>query len=804
MSPPKLPPKLSVCVPTWNGALHIEEALRSILRAADHVLEILVCDDASDDATLELVRAIDDPKLRILANTERVGLARNWNRALAAARGEYIALFGQDDIAGPHWAETLVTLLDEHPEAALAFGQREFVFEDARSRETLGKFFLEDYPRMLAPFRERTRGLSELPTALLVEEAMRLDFEINLLGEPSFAAFRRDHPAAQAGFAEHMGQLLDWEFWIRLFQEHPVAWTEETIGSYRLHASGASHGNYTPATYYREFGHVFDCVLSNVPLSDDQRSALLTRQEEVRRLRLEHEASEASEAHEAEDPTEPPAAPAPPPREKILHVVHGYLPEHDGGTERYVQRLARAQSAAGHEVLIASGSIRPDFEGFVEGFVDPKADPKADPEAQADPLPVFRISQKGVWAERWDHGDQPEIEAALAALIAEHGIQLVHVHHWLRLSRGIVRTARAAGCAVVLTLHDLTATCPRLFRVREDAPFCERELSAASCLHCVPRESYLSDEIVAHQLESYRLDMRAELAASSAIVVPSEAHRHIVERFAAAEPSQMHVLPHPRLDDAPLPAAQRSSSDRLRIAHWGYHVDFKGQHVLLEALQQLGRPEEIELAFWGDGDDPQYRDRLAHALAALTANGVPIDRRARFSRDDLAALEADLAVFPSLAHESWSFVVDEALGRGIPVLVSDSGAPRERIGAAGASFPAGDAAALAAQLSRLLDDRAALASMQSACSGSGQDIAEHVARLSEIYAKSGKDRSTATAVDHERRIRAAELRRLLQDRGRHLGALYRATDEECRGLRKDAQEAFRLAIEHEARHESES
>jgi glycosyltransferase involved in cell wall biosynthesis len=277
---------LSVCIPTWNAAARLGATLASVLAQQHAALDVVVCDDASTDATLAVARSIADPRLRVVANDQRAGLAGNWNRALAQARGDYVCLFGQDDLAGPAWASTLCGLLDRHADASLAFGRRQFVFDDEASRGLLGGFFEHRYPEMLAPFDERIAGSEVISPELMVDCAMRHDFEVNLIGEPAFVVFRRSHPAVHQGFDPAMRQMIDWEFWTRFFVDAPLVHTTRILGTYLLHAGGASVENAPLTKHYREYGHLLDVVLTRFSrmLDASQRARLLERQDRARDL----------------------------------------------------------------------------------------------------------------------------------------------------------------------------------------------------------------------------------------------------------------------------------------------------------------------------------------------------------------------------------------------------------------------------------------------------------------------------------------------------------------------------------------
>ena len=59
------PINVSVCIPTYNGAEFVAEAIQSVLGQSFADFELLVVDDGSDDSTLTTVRSFADPRLRI-------------------------------------------------------------------------------------------------------------------------------------------------------------------------------------------------------------------------------------------------------------------------------------------------------------------------------------------------------------------------------------------------------------------------------------------------------------------------------------------------------------------------------------------------------------------------------------------------------------------------------------------------------------------------------------------------------------------------------------------------------------------
>jgi glycosyltransferase involved in cell wall biosynthesis len=81
------------------------------------ISNFVVVDDASDDQTVEAVARLADPRVRIVRNPTRLGLAGNWNRAASEARGRYVKLLAQDDLLYPRCLELQVAAM-ERPENA--------------------------------------------------------------------------------------------------------------------------------------------------------------------------------------------------------------------------------------------------------------------------------------------------------------------------------------------------------------------------------------------------------------------------------------------------------------------------------------------------------------------------------------------------------------------------------------------------------------------------------------------------------------------------------------------------------------
>jgi succinoglycan biosynthesis protein ExoO len=107
-------PLITVIMANYRGARFIEQALESILAQTVVDLEVIVSDDASPDDSVARVAELQrrDPRVRLLVAETNGGPARCRNRALAEARGKWIALVDSDDLIHPERFERLLAAAD--------------------------------------------------------------------------------------------------------------------------------------------------------------------------------------------------------------------------------------------------------------------------------------------------------------------------------------------------------------------------------------------------------------------------------------------------------------------------------------------------------------------------------------------------------------------------------------------------------------------------------------------------------------------------------------------------------------------
>jgi glycosyltransferase involved in cell wall biosynthesis len=395
---------------------------------------------------------------------------------------------------------------------------------------------------------------------------------------------------------------------------------------------------------------------------------------------------------------------------RLLQVLHNYPPEFRGGVERYVEGLAAGLLAGGHEVLVLAGS-------------ETRARRAEIREEELAGVPVRRLVRGPGLCNPVDPFE-PELVRLYETVLAEISPDVVHVHHWWNLGDDLVRRAAARGLPVVLTLHDFFATCSLFFRLPDNVHPCDRAQEPEACAPCVGERFGIDGREVSFGVGLRRRAFVAEAHAARAVLAPSASHARALEEFLGAG-VLVSPLPLGSEDVEPvIPVGPGPPAGPLRVLHFGNLSRLKGVEFLAQAVEAA--------------DPAGDRIRLVLSGGGLES-GLETGRAVRTGPYDTAGLrvlasEADVAVFPSLARESYGVVVDEALRLGLPVVVSDRGALPERIGSRGLVVPAGDVAALAGVLRGLLDGPQNLRDLRSGSPGTLLTRKEHARRLAELYA----------------------------------------------------------------------
>jgi glycogen synthase len=349
-----------------------------------------------------------------------------------------------------------------------------------------------------------------------------------------------------------------------------------------------------------------------------------------------------------------------------------YPPLVVGGLGRHVEALARELAAQGHDVRVVT-------RGDAASGHSESRDGVRIHWSAADPLAIdFTTETLLAWSQAAEHA---LLRAALP-LVRRWCPDVVHAHDWL-VAQSAITLAETTGAPLVATLH---AT------------------EAGRHMGWLP-----------HPLNRAIHSVERWLARQAALVVTCSTtmHDEAVRLFELA-PERVRVLPNGV--DAERWRAPTSAKSAARAAHAGDGpllvyagrlVHEKGVQTLLRAVRPLRESHPgLRLAVAGTGVYEAELQGLARRLRVARS----VQWLGFVPETELAALlgAADAVVVPSL-YEPFGIVALEAAVAGAPLAVAETGGLLDlaAAGVAAASFPAGDAEALAGAVGKLLVDPAA-------------------------------------------------------------------------------------------------
>lgn len=180
--------KVSVCMATYNGEKHVVRQISSILKQLGLQDELVISDDKSTDKTCELIKSIQDNRIRFYTNKGIAGPVGNFQNVLSLATGDFIFLCDQDDVWLPNKVSETVKLLKTYDlvlsdctivDEQLNVLDRSFFKKRGSTQGLVHNFFKNSYMGCCMAFRKNVLTYAlPFPTAIYMH-----DWWIGLLAE---------------------------------------------------------------------------------------------------------------------------------------------------------------------------------------------------------------------------------------------------------------------------------------------------------------------------------------------------------------------------------------------------------------------------------------------------------------------------------------------------------------------------------------------------------------------------------------------------------------------------------------------
>jgi len=200
--------KVSIILPTHNGAKYIRQSIESCLTQTYGNLELIIVDDASNDETPGIIRSYKDPRLKLITHVVNKKLPASLNAGFAASAGEYLTWASDDNYYAPNAIEKLASFLDCHRRVAFVYANY---------------FSIDEHNTVINPVS------TEQPQELVYRSALG----------PCFL-YRRKVYEVVGDYDPHLFLVEDYDYWLRVRKHFRMVKINDYLCYYRIHSMSLS------------------------------------------------------------------------------------------------------------------------------------------------------------------------------------------------------------------------------------------------------------------------------------------------------------------------------------------------------------------------------------------------------------------------------------------------------------------------------------------------------------------------------------------------------------------------------------
>ena len=622
-----LPGKTTVVVPVYNGLDHLKRLMPSLLANTPADVSILMIDDCSPDETVAPflhAQAERNPRIKLLNNPKNIGFVKTVNLAFELCKDQdYIILLNTDTEVPPQWVERLIAPFEKEADIASVtpFSNGATIFslpltDDRNNREFIRVFPLEEIDREIRKYS-------------LPPESRTAPCGVGFCMAMKNELIRQFGGFDEESFGKGFGEEVDW---------------------CRRAAEKGFRNVIAPNLFVSHFhGGSFASV---------ERSALLEEHEKL--LTKKHPDYHAAlAAHELKTA----------PVWDIVRCVAtlGLMlkPEHDpvlildhdwgGGANLYREKMVRELLANGKAVLLAQnevGSIKLtayyrdlSYSYHVRDFATLH-------------LPCFSGIRRIVVNEliSWQY---------------IYGKRVFSIDLYRKLIGEILALKDHYGARLEYMFHDFFLICPHLNLVNMNRVYCNPGTSAAPCAGCITvRRHYEKTERYLGTItgELWRDAMRPLIANLDEIRFFSQNSIDVFRQVYAPEDIQIKLVPHkPVISFRPM----QFNGGPVRIGCVGAIGEVKGAGFIVELANYLKtHAPDAKIVVIGIIDARCLPDNvIVHGEYELSELPGLLERYG-----------INIGFISSIWPETFSYVTQELMMLGLPLVCFDIGAPRDRIG----------------------------------------------------------------------------------------------------------------------------
>jgi len=243
-------PKISVIIPLYNHEKYIRETVHSVLKQTFSDFELLIINDGSSDRSEEVVRSIDDKRIKYIWQ-ENQGAHNAINKGIELTKGEYISILNSDDAYYSTRFEEFLKILEGDNSISAVFSHIEFVDEQ-------GNFI--KYQKGA----EDNWAKQNPETSFKDEDNILLGLLAGNFLTTTSNLFCRKNVFYRIGFFQNLRYTHDYEFFLRLCYHFKVHIIDIPLLKYRLHQANTIKENEAETDF--ELGLILSNFLLNYDL----------------------------------------------------------------------------------------------------------------------------------------------------------------------------------------------------------------------------------------------------------------------------------------------------------------------------------------------------------------------------------------------------------------------------------------------------------------------------------------------------------------------------------------------------------
>jgi len=268
-----------------------------------------------------------------------------------------------------------------------------------------------------------------------------------------------------------------------------------------------------------------------------------------------------------------------------------------------------------------------------------------------------------------------EYKNILEKVLNTFQINIIHIHHLIGHTFDIFDVAKEHNIPLLFTIHDYYAICPRINLLDENNIYCHHNNNMDKCSLCLSKSLNLSYKFI----NQWRSHCTKAFDKCDEIIVPTQSVIKILSKYYPNINNKSHVIEHGHDNELVLNnkcTFNESKANKVfQIGYIGGLSPVKGREIFYNLTKSNKLKNKVKWAIYGISDlhsEPGYYPDLNVTVYGKYRG---FNELKEYVQND----GVDLIIFPSLCPESFSYTLSEAWALGVPVLVSNLGALKERV-----------------------------------------------------------------------------------------------------------------------------